>query len=57
MIASNPRMPAATITPATTRNATTLVRLPSPQPRRPNTVAVAKVARETSTVSQPTSSR
>ncbi len=42
MIASKPRMPAATITPATTRNATTLVRLPSPQPSRPNTVAVAK---------------
>ena len=57
MIASKPRMPAATITAATTRKATTLVRLPSPQPSRPNTVAVANVASETSTVSQPTSSR
>ena len=57
MIASKPRMPAATITAATSRNATTLVRSPSPQPSRPNTVAVAKVASDTRTVSQPTRSR
>ena len=57
MIASKPRMPAATMTPATTRNATTLVRLPSPQPSRAKTVAVANVASDTRTVSQPTSSR
>jgi hypothetical protein len=38
----------------TTINAAILVPVPPPQPRRLNTVAVASVARTTSTVSQPT---
>ena len=57
MIASKPSTPAATITPATTTNATTFVESPDDQPSRSKTVAVARVASETSTVSQPTSSR
>ena len=57
MIATKPSTPAATITPATTTNAATFVESPDAQPSRSNTVAVASVASETRTVSQPTSSR
>src|SRR4051794_1107735 len=54
MIRWKPRMPPATTSAATTSSATTLVAVPPPQPSWVNTVAVASVASETSTVSQPT---
>ena len=57
MIASKPRIPAATITQATTTNAITFVASPDAQPRRSKTVAVASVESVTRTVSQPTRSR
>jgi len=54
MIRSNPMTPPAMISRATTISATTLVTSPPPQPSRAKTVAVARVARAVSTVSQPT---
>ena len=54
MIVSKPSTPASTVSAATTTRATTSVPVPPPQPSRPNTVAVASVARMVSTVSQPT---
>src|SRR3954447_750064 len=54
MIRWKPRMPPATTSAATASRATTLVAVPPPQPSWVNTVAVASVASETSTVSQPT---
>src|SRR5579859_7387463 len=54
MIRSNPITPPKTVSATTTISAMILVPSPPPQPRRWNTVAVASVARMTSTVSQPT---
>src|SRR3954447_9148569 len=54
MIRSKPRMPPPTTRAATTSRATTLVAVPPLQPSWVNTVEVASVASETSTVSQPT---
>src|SRR5690348_17098519 len=54
MMNSKPSTPAMIVTPATTTIATILVPVPPPQPSRSSTVAVARVARMTSTVSQPT---
>src|SRR4051794_7782253 len=54
MMKAKPSTPAAIVMPATTSIATILVPVPPPQPSRSSTVAVASVARITSTVSQPT---
>jgi hypothetical protein len=54
MITLKPKMPEKTTTPATTRKAMILVASPPPQPNLAKTVAVASVASETRTVSQPT---
>src|SRR4051794_238885 len=54
MIRSKPSTPPATTRAATTSSATTWVAVPPPQPSSVNTVAVASVASEVSTVSQPT---
>src|SRR5882724_6449651 len=54
MIRSKPITPPKIVSATTTISATTLVPVPPPQPSRANTVAVASVARMTSTVSQPT---
>src|SRR5438270_5819175 len=54
MITLKPKTPENTTTAAMTMNATIFVPSPPPQPRRSNTVAVASVASDTSTVSQPT---
>src|SRR5215218_3911321 len=54
MIRSKPSTPPATTRAATTSSATTLVAVPPLQPSWVNTVEVASVASETSTVSQPT---
>ena len=54
MIRSKPITPPKMVSPTTMISATTLVPFPPPQPSRANTVAVASVARMTSTVSQPT---
>src|SRR6201985_1628263 len=54
MIRSKPITPPKMVSATTTISATTLVAVPPPQPSRANTVAVASVARMTSTVSQPT---
>ncbi len=54
MIRSKPITPPKMVSPTTMISATTLVPLPPPQPSCLNTVAVASVARMTSTVSQPT---
>ena len=54
MIRSKPITPPKMVRPTTMISATTLVPFPPPQPSRANTVAVASVARMTSTVSQPT---
>src|SRR5690349_3563532 len=54
MIASNPSTPPATTSAATTSSATTLVAVPPLHPSWSNTCAVARVARLTSAVSQPT---
>src|ERR1017187_2758815 len=54
MIRSKPITPPATVSALTTTSAMTLVAAPPPHPRRSNTVAVARVARMISTVSQPT---
>jgi hypothetical protein len=54
MMKSKPITPPTIVTPATTTMASTLVPVPPPQPSRSSTVAVARVARMTSTVSQPT---
>ncbi len=54
MIRSKPITPPKMVSATTMISATTLVPVPPPQPSRPNTVAVASVARMTSTVSQPT---
>ena len=54
MIRSKPITPPKMVSPTTMISATILVPLPPPQPSRANTVAVASVARMTSTVSQPT---
>ena len=54
MIRSKPITPPKMVSPTTMISATTLVPLPPPQPSWWNTVAVASVARMTSTVSQPT---
>src|SRR5215471_12939830 len=54
MMRSKPITPPKMVSATTTISATTLVPLPPPQPRRSKTVAVASVARMTSTVSQPT---
>jgi hypothetical protein len=54
MIRSKPITPPAMISAATMISAITFVALPLLQPSRSNTVAVARVARIVSTVSQPT---
>src|SRR5712671_6318146 len=54
MIRSNPITPPKMVSATTMISAITFVPVPPPQPRRWNTVAVASVARMTSTVSQPT---
>src|SRR5262252_3239676 len=54
MIRSKPITPPKMVSATTTISAMILVAVPPPQPRRSNTVAVASVARMTSTVSQPT---
>jgi hypothetical protein len=54
MIRSKPSTPPATTRAATTSSATTLVVVPPLHPSWVNTVEVARVASETSTVSQPT---
>ena len=54
MIRSKPITPPKMVSATTMISATTLVPSPPPQPRRWKTVAVASVARMTSTVSQPT---
>src|SRR4249920_4156008 len=54
MIRSKPITPPRMVRATTMISATTLVPSPPPQPSRANTVAVASVARMTSTVSQPT---
>src|SRR5580700_7941916 len=54
MIRSKPITPPKMVSATTMISATTLVPLPPPQPNWWNTVAVARVARMTSTVSQPT---
>ena len=54
MITSNPSTPPRTTSAATTTSATTFVAVPPPQPSWVKTVEVARVASETSTVSQPT---
>src|ERR1051326_1198373 len=54
MIRSKPITPPKMVSATTTISAITLVAVPPPQPSRPNTVAVASVARITRTVSQPT---
>ena len=54
MITSKPSTPAPTTSAATTSSAMTFVGVPPPSPSRSKTVAVASVARMTSTVSQPT---
>src|ERR1700724_1522534 len=54
MIRSKPITPPKMVSATTMISATTFVPSPPPQPRRWNTVAVASVARMTSTVSQPT---
>ena len=54
MIRSKPITPPKMVSATTTISATTLVPVPPPQPSRAKTVAVASVARMTSTVSQPT---
>ena len=54
MIRSKPITPPKMVSATTTISAMTFVTLPPPQPRRSKTVAVASVARMTSTVSQPT---
>ncbi len=46
--------PPTTVSAPTRISATTLVSVPPPQPSLPKTVAVAIVAREVRTVSQPT---
>src|ERR1700745_362908 len=54
MIRSKPITPPKIVSATTMISATTRVPSPPPQPSRLNTVAVASVARMTSTVSQPT---
>ena len=54
MIRSKPITPPNTVSATTRISATTFVPLPPPHPSRWNTVALASVARMTSTVSQPT---
>src|SRR5215475_15432138 len=54
MIRSKPITPPKMVSATTTISAMTFVTVPPPQPRRSKTVAVASVARMTSTVSQPT---
>src|SRR5688500_5257027 len=54
MITSKPSTPAPTTSPATTTRATTWVPTPPPAQSRSTTVAVARVAVITRTVSQPT---
>src|SRR3954451_4097383 len=54
MMTSKPRMPPPTTRAATTSRATSFVAVPPLQPSWSNTCAVAKVASETSAVSQPT---
>src|SRR5215211_3542858 len=54
MIRSKPSTPPATTRAATTSRATTWVAVPPPQPSWVKTVAVASVASEVRTVSQPT---
>src|SRR5580693_6958817 len=54
MIRSKPITPPKMVSPTTRISAITLVPSPPPVPTRWNTVAVASVARMTSTVSQPT---
>ena len=54
MIRSKPITPPKMVSATTTISAMTLVPVPPPQPSWWNTVAVASVARMTSTVSQPT---
>src|SRR6185437_676446 len=54
MIRSNPMTPPKIVRTTTMARAITLVRVPPPQPRWSDTVAIASVARITSTVSQPT---
>src|SRR5215217_6518130 len=54
MIRSKPSTPPITTSAATTSSATTLVAVPPLQPSWVKTVDVARVASETSTVSQPT---
>src|SRR5215470_4086955 len=54
IIRSKPITPPKMVSATTTISAMTFVTVPPPQPRRSNTVAVASVARMTSTVSQPT---
>ena len=54
MIRSKPITPPKMVSATTTISATTLVPSPPPKPSRSKTVAVASVARTTSTVSQPT---
>jgi len=54
MMTSKPSTPPATTSAATTRRATSLVAVPPLQPSWSKTCAVARVASETSAVSQPT---
>src|SRR6516164_6491683 len=54
MIRSKPITPPKMVSATTTISAMTFVTVPPPQPSRSKTVAVASVARMTSTVSQPT---
>src|SRR6266849_5424660 len=54
MIRSKPITPPKMVSATTMISATAFVPLPPPQPRRWKTVAVASVAKMTSTVSQPT---
>ena len=54
MIRSKPITPPKMVSATTMISATAMVPSPPPQPSRVNTVAVASVARMTSTVSQPT---
>src|SRR5471030_2344390 len=55
MMTSKPSTPPPTTSAAVTKKATILVNVPPPQPSSVNTVEVASVESETSTVSQPTS--
>ena len=54
MITVKPSTPPPTTSAATTSRAASLVPVPPPQPSRSKTVAVARVARIVSAVSQPT---